>query len=89
MNEAFVHPRVTERHPELTDEDVRHAFENYVICKKRLDKEKFEILGFGFEIKGRMIEFVAVRDDEGDWLIYHVLTPLSENVKREHGLEIG
>ena len=87
MNEVFIHPRVTERHTDLTEEDVLHAFENYEICRQCLDKEKFECLGFGFDAKGRMIEFVAVRDDEGDWLIYHAFTPLSENAKRELGLE--
>ena len=82
----FVHPRVVDKHPELTDEDVLYAFENYEIYKQRLDKEKYECLGFGFDAKGRIVEFVAVRNKEGDWLIYHALTPLSENAKRELGL---
>ena len=86
MNQIFVHPRITEKHPNLCNEDVLHAFENYEVCKQRLDKEMFECLGFGFDNKGRMIEFVAVRDEVGDWLIYHALTPLSENTKKELGL---
>ena len=87
MNKIFIHPRVTIKHPNLTEEDILHAFENYEVCRQRLDKEAYECLGFGFDTKGRMIEFVAMRDNEGDWLIYHALTPLSENAKRELGLE--
>ncbi len=86
MNKVHVHPRIKERHPILDEEDVLHAFENYEICRQRLDKESDEHLGFGFDAQGRAIEFVAVRDNEGDWLIYHALTPLSENAKRELGL---
>ena len=77
---------MTEKHPNLSNEDVLHAFENYEVCKQRLDKEKYECLGFGFDGRGRMVEFVAVRDEEGDWLIYHALTPLSENAIEELGL---
>ena len=87
MNKIFIHPRVTIKHPNLTEEDILHAFENYEVCRQRLDKEAYECLGFGFDTKGRMIEFVAMRDNEGDWLISHALTPLSENAKRELGLE--
>ncbi len=87
MNEIYVHPRVTKKHSNLSEEDVLYAFENYETCRQRLDKEAYECLGFGFDAKGRMIEFVAVRDKEGDWLIYYALTPLSENAKRELGIE--
>ncbi len=88
MNEVYVDDRVETRHPELhiTKEDAATAWHNVVKSKPRLGKNPDEYLAIGIDGKGRMMELVAVRDGEGDFLIYHAFTPPQGNAKRELGI---
>lgn len=82
-----VHPRVHERHPELYEEDVIHAWENAIISAPRLEKNPNEYIALGFDQAGRLIEMAAVRFDRGDWVIFHATTPPSDKTYRELRLE--
>ena len=83
MDRVFVDDRVSLRHPNISKEDATTAWGNCIKSRPRLDKNSSEYLAIGTDGKGRLIELVALRDTEGDWLIYHAMTPPTENAKRE------
>lgn len=81
MNEITIHPRVLERHPQLTEDDIRVAWANSYYEAVRPDSPNYpEFLWIGTDQNGREIEMVGVPTENG-WLIYHANTPLS---KRTH-----
>ena len=86
MNQVFVADRVPQRHPEISKEDAMAAWMNCLYSKPRLHKNPDEYIAIGYDGKGRLLELVAIRDSEGDWLIYHAQTPPAENAMRELGL---
>ncbi len=57
-----------------------------MVSKPRLHKNPDEYIAVGIDGKGRPIELVAIRDPEGDWLIYHAQTPPKQNAKDELGI---
>jgi hypothetical protein len=83
VDEVFIDDRVTLRHPDISKEDAAAAWANCIKSRPRIDKEPNEYLAIGIDEKGRLIELVAIRDAYGDWLIYHAMTPPTENAKRE------
>jgi len=87
MDEIFVHPRVNEQHPELSDSDVTAAWYNAICSYPLLEKGFDEYIVVGFDNKFRLVEIVAKRDHYGDWLIYHAMTPPSRKTMRKTGLD--
>ena len=85
MGSIVVHPRVMERHPELTEDDVRTAWEGYIRMTTREGSDE-HVVALGFDSKGRAIEMIAVETIEGDWYIYHAMTPPTKGILRELGL---
>ena len=81
----YVHERVERRHPDLSKADVAFAWSNAFVSRPRLDKDPDEYLALGFDANGRLLEMVGIRDEEGDWLVYHALTPATKKAKRELG----
>lgn len=88
MNEVYADGRVETRHPEqhITKRDAVEAWYNSIRSVPRLGKNPNEYLAIGIDGKGRLIELVAVRNSDGDFLIYHAFTPPQENAKRELGI---
>lgn len=88
MNEVYADDRVETRHPEqhITKADAISAWYNAIRSRPRLEKNPDEYLAIGIDGKGRLMELVAVRDEDGDFLIYHAFVPPQENAKRELGL---
>ena len=82
MNQVVVHPRVMDRHPELAEDDVIVAWENYVRMARR---ENDQAIAIGFDNNGRAIEMVA-KEKDGDYLVYHAMTPPTINALRELGM---
>lgn len=81
MDRVFVHPRVMERHPELSESDVLEA---WMACERSASRlASNSSVGVGFDSRGRFVEMVAVRSLEGNWLIYHAMTPPSKKVLAE------
>ncbi|MDR1088558.1 MAG: hypothetical protein LBL23_04740 [Coriobacteriales bacterium] len=83
MNKIFVAKRVTLRHPDISEEDAAKAWANCIKSRPRIGKNPDEYLAIGMDGEGRLIELVVIRDAEGDWLIYHAMTPPTENARRE------
>ena len=82
MKGVVVHPCVMERHPELSEDDVREAWEGYVRMARR---DNGQVVALGFDGRGRAIEMVA-KGMGGDYLIYHAITPPTINALRELGM---
>ena len=83
MDELVIHPRVLERHPQLSEEDVRTAWQNAYYEALRPDSPNFpEYLWIGLDGSGREIEMVGVPTERG-WLVYHANTPLSKRTRDE------
>ena len=82
MGNVVVHPRVTERHPELAEDDVRFAWNNYVRMARRAGTDDY-YLAVGFDEHGRGVEMVAVETIDGDWFVYHAYTPPTKSFMRE------
>lgn len=83
MRELEIHPRVFARHPHLTEDDVRFAWEHAYFEALRPNSPNFpEYLWIGEDGEGREIEMVGVPTEHG-WLIYHANTPLSKRVQEE------
>jgi len=85
LDKIFVLDRVPKRHSDVTKEDAAHAWFH---CRKsmlRIGKEPEEYVGIGYDASGRLLEVVAIRNREGDWLIKHAQTPPQERIKRELG----
>lgn len=87
VEKIYVHPRIHERHPEISEEDVLHAWEKCLRSMPRLAKNPSEYVAVGIDGKGRVLELIVLRNDNGSWLIYHALTPPTDNVLREMGLK--
>lgn len=79
----IIHPRVCTRHPHLSEDDIKHAWQNSFYEAIRPDSPNFpEYLWIGRDAKGRDIEMVGTLTTQGV-LIYHANTPLSARTKKE------
>lgn len=85
MDNIYVLDRIEERHPDVTKEDAAHAWEYCIRSMPRLDKNPSEYVGIGYDGSGRLLEVIAIRNNQGDWLVIHAQTPPQERVKRELG----
>lgn len=81
----FVHPRIMERHPDISETDVLAAWENFVRMEHRSEPNNQHAAAIGFDKKGRLLEMVAVAKDE-DYLVYHAMTPPTKKILAELGL---
>lgn len=77
--------RIHVRHPDVTKDDAIHAWRFCLKSMQRLGREPEEWVGIGMDAAGRLLEIVAIRNDEGAWLIKHAQTPPQEKIKRELG----
>jgi hypothetical protein len=75
-----IHPRISERHPELRERDVLCAWENYSVGATRVPGERE--LRLGVDPQGRELEMVGVLTVDG-WLVYHAMTPPSNKTRQE------
>ena len=78
--QTIVHPRVFERHPELSEDDIVTAWENCSIRAVRTVLEREVRLGF--DCAGRELEMIGVMLGDG-WLVYHAMTPPSKKMRNE------
>ena len=82
-----VHPRISVRHPEISEGDVIHAWENALRSASRLPDKPDEYIAVGFDSNGRLLEVVAVRGQDGKWLAFHAMTPPSSKTFKELGIK--
>ncbi|MBT1179278.1 hypothetical protein [Bifidobacterium vespertilionis] len=77
----IVHPRVHERHPDITDEDVYSA---WIGCIRQRNRPGTRIVvGAGYDIRGRLLEFTArhIQGDDDWWLVYHAMRCTRKTLK--------
>lgn len=82
--EIIVHPRVRERHPEITDEDVRKAWANCVRSAVRHDTG--DVVAVGIDERGRLVEIIARRVSVDALVVYHAFSPPTKKMLMELGL---
>ncbi len=87
MDRIAVLDRVTERHPNVSKADAIHAWVYCIRSIPRISKNPNEYVGIGYDSTGRLLEIIAIRNNDGDWLIIHAQTPPQERVKRELGFK--
>lgn len=75
-----IHERVSQRHPEICEQDVIYAWQNFHVAAVRIPGEREMRVGFDF--KGRELEMVGVLTVDG-WLVYHAMTPPSKKTRSE------
>lgn len=85
-DQIIVHGRIMERHPELTPDDIAHAWGNRIASGNRLLIDLNQIVAVGFDSRGRMVEMVAVIDSNGETLVFHAMTPPSTKTLKEVNL---
>ena len=81
-----VHPRIAQRHPEITEADVLAAVENCLRARPR-DTDPVQWAGVGVDGSARLVQFVAVELDgyPDRWLVFHSM-PATDKMMREVGL---
>ncbi|CCH77652.1 conserved hypothetical protein [Nostocoides japonicum T1-X7] len=72
------------KRPQLETMDIVYAFENTLRTRAR-DTDPVRWVGVGVDPHGQLLEYVAVEDEPGGWLIYHAM-PATTKVLREVGL---
>ena len=61
-----VHHRICERHPDVTEDDVRTAWRNQIERRKREGLHPPQYAAVGFDAKGRLLQIVVVYDPLND-----------------------
>lgn len=85
MSSIGVHPRISQRHPEVTSEDVVAAMRSMIRYRERPSGEWVAV---GLDNKNRLVELVYRYDEDEDFFfVFHGMTPPSRNTLRELGLE--
>ena len=83
MDWLEIHPRVMQRHPNLSEADILEAWTHSYYERLRPESQNFpEYLWIGFDRHHREIEMVGTQTESG-WLIYHANTPLSKRTRAE------
>ena len=81
----WVHPRITAKRPEVTDEAVVAAFAGTLRKVPRVDTDPTQWIGIGVDSRGRLLEYVAVEDGL-DWIVFHAMRA-TKRAFRETGVE--
>lgn len=77
--------RVTERHPDITEDEVLSAWDGRIKTQFRVDGDKPYLVSVGVAFSGKAIEMIAFEDDE-DIVIFHAKTPPTKKLLREMNL---
>lgn len=86
MDKIVVHPRITERHPEIEAQDVLDAWDACIRAVPRIGTDAIEYIAIGSDSHGRLLEMVARDTGAGVWIIYHAFTPPTIKALRELGM---
>lgn len=85
MSTIGVHPRISQRHPDVTEADVVAAMRGMIRYKQR---SSGEWLAVGLDGRNRLVELVYQYDEDEDFFfVFHGMTPPSGKTLRELGLE--
>ena len=85
MSQIGVHPRISQRRPDVTEEDVCAAMRS-MICYKQRSSGKW--IAVGTDSRNGLVELVYIYDDEEDFFfVCHGMTPPSSKMPKKLGLE--
>ena len=85
MSAIGIHPRVMQRHPEMSNTDVLTAMRGMIRYKQR---STGEWLAVGLGGRGRLVELVYQYDAEEDFFfVFHGMTPPTGKTLKELGME--
>lgn len=85
MSSIGIHPRISRRHPEVSDDDVVAAMRGMIKYQQRPTGEWVAV---GLDGKNRLVELVYQYDEDEDFFfVFHGMTPPSGKTLRELGLE--
>jgi len=87
MENIKVHERVCRLHPELNNDDVHMAWKHIIRSFTRTWTDQRECVAVGVDGKGRLVEMIAIRSQDGSLLVYHAMTPPTKKVLKEMGLK--
>lgn len=85
LDRVVVLDRVSERHPDITKEDAVIAWSNCLMSTPAFDIDPDRYLAIGIDGKGRLIELVVIRKQEGLWLVVHAQTPPQDDIRKKLG----
>ncbi|WEV47055.1 hypothetical protein OZX62_01810 [Bifidobacterium sp. ESL0690] len=86
MNEdPIIHPRIHERHPNISDDDVIAAWHSLVDLTRRKNNIN-RWVAIGIDGKGRSLELVCSIKPDGRWIIFHAYTPPTKGILKELGM---
>jgi hypothetical protein len=80
-----VHPRVRQRHPEITQEDVAAAWRNKIVLVTRTFGPPDTFAAAGMDSKGRLLEMIGISMEDGSVTVYHAMK-LTEKLRQELSL---
>ena len=80
-----VHPRISDKRPEILAVDVEAAFRGTLRKVHRTDTDPPQWVGVGLDGRGRLLEYVAVETGVDQWLIFHAM-PATTKTLNETGL---
>lgn len=86
VNDVIVMNRVQQRHLDVSNEDVLHAWHYAIKSRSRLDKDPIQYIAVGVARDGRMLEMCAYKNENDDYVIFHAMTA-TRKVLRELGLQ--
>lgn len=86
MGDVVTHPRVFERHLDLTGDDAPGAWDNALRWVTRSRSALDETVAAGIADSGKTLEMAAVVREDGAWLVYHAMCPPTNGTLREVGL---
>ncbi|WP_304426471.1 hypothetical protein [uncultured Adlercreutzia sp.] len=81
----IVHPRVNQRHPEVSDEDAIAAWRHPLAITRRAFEPPDIYTAAGVDGKGRLLELIGVELEDGSLMIYHAMKP-TRKMSQELGL---
>ena len=80
-----VHPRVSNKRREISDEDAIHAWRNAIAIVNREYNPPDYYAADGIDSKGRILELVGVELEDNTLMIFHA-KKLTGKMKKELGL---
>ena len=77
--EIYVHPRITQKHPQLSEEDIKVAFRNMF---RHVRRDSGEYVGIGSDSRQRLIQMVFTIGPDVI-TVYHGFTPPTDKALAE------
>ncbi|WP_218957615.1 hypothetical protein [Actinomyces faecalis] len=75
-----VHPRISERHPEISEDDVRAAWEHAYLSACRPGESVWVVLGH--DMRGREVE-ILIDVRPACLVAFHAMTPPTRKIRSE------